>query len=42
MAAGGQPFGVAFEGYFYAAQAGEYAFTLVSDTAQCYFCMTYG
>ena len=37
MAAGGQPFGVAFQGYFYAAQAGEYAFTLVSDTGAMLF-----
>jgi arylsulfatase A-like enzyme len=37
MAAGGQPFGVAFEGYFYARQAGEYTFTLESDTGAMLF-----
>ena len=37
MAADGQPFGVAFEGYFYAAQAGEYTFTLVNDTGAMLF-----
>lgn len=37
MGAGGQPFGVAFEGYFHAAQAGEYTFTLASDTGAMLF-----
>ena len=37
MAVGSQPFGVAFEGYFYATQAGEYTFTLVSDTGAMLF-----
>jgi hypothetical protein len=37
MAASGQPFGVAFEGYFYAAQAGEYTFTMANDTGAMLF-----
>jgi arylsulfatase A-like enzyme len=37
MAASGQPFGVVFEGYFYAAHDGEYAFTLVNDTGAMLF-----
>jgi hypothetical protein len=31
MAMDSQPFGIAIEGYFYASQAGEYSFTLLSD-----------
>ena len=37
MAPGDQPFGVAFTGYFYAAQEGEYTFTLASDTGAMLF-----
>ena len=37
MASGEQPFGIAFTGYFYAAQAGEYTFTLTSDTGAMFF-----
>ena len=37
MVAAGQPFGVAFEGYFYASQAGEYTFTMVNDTGAMLF-----
>ena len=37
MAPGGQPFGVAFTGYFHAAQDGEYTFTLDSDTGAMFF-----
>ena len=33
----GKPFGAAFEGYFYAAQAGEYTFTLANDTGAMLF-----
>jgi arylsulfatase A-like enzyme len=34
---GNKPFGIAFEGYFYAAQASEYAFTLTNDTGAMLF-----
>lgn len=37
MAHGDQPFGVAFAGYFHAAQDGEYTFTLDSDTGAMLF-----
>ena len=37
MALGGQPFGVAFTGYFHAAREGEYTFTLDSDTGAMLF-----
>ena len=37
MAPGGQPFGVAFTGYFFAKQDGEYTFTLDSDTGAMLF-----
>ncbi|MCF7863388.1 MAG: sulfatase-like hydrolase/transferase [Kiritimatiellales bacterium] len=37
MASGRQPFGVAFTGFFYAGQDGEYAFTLDSDTGAMLF-----
>jgi hypothetical protein len=37
MAPGGQPFGVAFEGFFQAAQPGEYTFTIESDTGATLF-----
>ena len=34
---GNKPFGIAFEGYFYAAQPSEYTFTLASDTGAMLF-----
>ena len=37
IAAGSQRFGVVFEGYCHAAQAGEYAFTLMNDTGAMLF-----
>ena len=37
MITGRRPFGIAFEGYFYAAQAGQYTFTLVNDTGAMLF-----
>ena len=37
MAPGGQPFGVAFTGFFYAKQEGEYTFTLDTDTGAMLF-----
>ena len=37
MAPGGQPFGVAFTGYFHATQDGDYTFTLDSDTGAMLF-----
>lgn len=37
MASGEQPFGVAFTGYFHAAQDGEFKFTLDSDTGAMLF-----
>ena len=37
MASGSQPFGVAFTGFFYAGQDGEYTFTLGSDTGAMLF-----
>jgi len=37
MAVGGKPFGIAFEGHFYAAQAGEYTFAMVNDTGAMLF-----
>jgi len=37
MADGKQPFGMAFEGFFHAAQDGEYSFTLESDTGAMLF-----
>jgi arylsulfatase A-like enzyme len=37
MAAGSGAFGAAFEGYFYAAEAGEYNFTLENDTGAMLF-----
>ncbi|MGN6642084.1 MAG: sulfatase-like hydrolase/transferase, partial [Verrucomicrobiota bacterium] len=37
MASGSQPFGIAFTGYFHAAQDGEYKFTLDSDTGAMLF-----
>jgi hypothetical protein len=37
MAAASGPFGAAFEGYFYAADAGEYTFTLENDTGAMLF-----
>jgi arylsulfatase A-like enzyme len=37
MTDAGHPCGVAFDGYFYAAQPGEYTFTLVNDTGASLF-----
>ena len=37
MASGDQPFGVAFTGYFHAAQDGEYTFSLDTDTGGMFF-----